>query len=177
MEKEWNVNDVMRHSRHDWLNKIQLIKGNLDLNKLDRAKAIIEEIIIESQSEAMLSSLNMPQFSELMLTGNWNGYSFKIEYEVIGSEGVYPELDKPLTLWTKDLFSEIESSIEPFMESTLIITIFKEGKNIRFLYELQGNITSEEKIMSFILKKQQGFQINLLRMISGELSIEITADS
>ena len=173
MEKEWNVIDVMRHSRHDWLNKIQLIKGNLELNKIDRAKAIIEEIIIESQSEAMLSQLNMPLFSELLLTGNWNGYSFKIEYELLGSGDAGPELDKSLTHWTKELFLNIESVIEPFLESTLTISIFKEAKNIRFLYELQGNITSEEKIKSFIKEKHQGLQIN---MISGELSIEAIAD-
>ena len=47
IEKEWNTVEVLRHARHDWLNKLQLIKGNLDLNELDRAKEIINEIVIE----------------------------------------------------------------------------------------------------------------------------------
>ena len=36
IKKEWNTVDVLRQVRHDWLNKLQLIKGNLDLNKMER---------------------------------------------------------------------------------------------------------------------------------------------
>ncbi|WP_312471145.1 Spo0B domain-containing protein, partial [Neobacillus sp.] len=45
MGKEWDIVEVLRHSRHDWLNRLQLIKGNLDLNRIDRAKAVIDEIV------------------------------------------------------------------------------------------------------------------------------------
>ena len=83
MEKNWTTFEILRQSRHDWLNKIQIIKGNLELNKPDRVKGYIEEIIIETQQEAKLSNLNMPKFSELLMTANWNNWKFECEYEVI----------------------------------------------------------------------------------------------
>ena len=48
MDKNWTTFEVLRQTRHDWLNKIQIIKGNLELNKIDRVKGYIEEIIIET---------------------------------------------------------------------------------------------------------------------------------
>ncbi|MCD8502937.1 MAG: Spo0B domain-containing protein [Bacillaceae bacterium] len=35
MKKDWDdVLSVLKHSRHDWLNMVQLIKGNLALKKI-----------------------------------------------------------------------------------------------------------------------------------------------
>ncbi len=39
---EWNIVDLLSHSRHDWMNKLQLIKGNLSLQKYERVNDIIE---------------------------------------------------------------------------------------------------------------------------------------
>ena len=65
------------------LNKLQLIKGNLDLNRIDRAKAYIDEIVIEAQHESKLSNLNLPLFASLLLRSNWEKHSFELEYEVL----------------------------------------------------------------------------------------------
>ncbi|WP_082892657.1 Spo0B domain-containing protein [Rossellomorea aquimaris] len=35
MRENWGVVEALRHARHDWMNDLQLIKGNLDLNRLD----------------------------------------------------------------------------------------------------------------------------------------------
>ena len=66
MEKEWDVVEVLRYARHDWLNKLQLIKGNLALNRLDRANEIIEEIVNESKHESKLTNINMRLFAALL---------------------------------------------------------------------------------------------------------------
>ncbi len=34
MEKEKELLEILRHTRHDWLNVMQLIKGNLTLKKI-----------------------------------------------------------------------------------------------------------------------------------------------
>ncbi|BBP91222.1 hypothetical protein BsIDN1_48400 [Bacillus safensis] len=49
--------DLLSRSRHDWMNKLQLIKGNLTLEKYDRVFEIIEEMVIEAQHESKLSNL------------------------------------------------------------------------------------------------------------------------
>ena len=83
MEKEWDIVEVLRHSRHDWLNKLQLIKGNLDLNRIDRAKAIIDEIVIEVQHESKLSNLHIPLFASLLFKvelGKYISFSLNMRY-------------------------------------------------------------------------------------------------
>ncbi|WP_409289510.1 Spo0B C-terminal domain-containing protein [Peribacillus sp. SCS-37] len=174
MEKEWNVSEVMRHARHDWLNRIMLIKGNLDLNKIDGAKSVIDQIISESQNEAMLGNLHMPLFSELMLTGNWNSHPFKLEYEVLEADGPCPDLDGPAAAWTREFFRELKSDLEPFSENNLTVSIYKADKNIRFLYEVQGNITSVEKMGKFIERTRiTGLEAILLKIGRKELAIEL----
>ncbi|WP_026693786.1 Spo0B domain-containing protein [Peribacillus kribbensis] len=175
MRKEWKITELMRHSRHDWLNRIQLIKGNLELNKVDRAKAIIEEIIIESKAEAMLSSLNMPLYAELLMTANWQEYPFKVEYEILDVENGCPSIDRELSFWTRQLFEEITLSLDPFAESLLMISIYKEHQNMRFSYELQGNITSEENLRALLLDcKTECLDITIKKFEESELSFEIS---
>ena len=112
MKKEWNTVEVLRHARHDWLNKLQLIKGNLDLNKLDRVREIINEIVIEAQNESKLSNLNIPQFASLLLTSNWENHSFQLEFEVIDELKCGSIDDKVLVNWTSLLFECLNEAIE-----------------------------------------------------------------
>ena len=104
IKKEWNTVEVLRHARHDWLNKMQLIKGNLDLNKLDRVREIINEIVVEAQNESKLSNLNIPQFSSLLLTSRWENYSFEFEFQVIDELKCGIIDDKVLENFTSMLF-------------------------------------------------------------------------
>src|SRR5690349_12644426 len=117
MEKDWDIVEVLRHARHDWLNRLQLIKGNLDLNRIDRAKAVIDEIIIEAQHESKLSNLKMPLFASLLLKSNWENPSFKLEYEVLHDTKVNPINEDLLTKWTSRLFTCLNETIEAFQEN------------------------------------------------------------
>ncbi|PLS15643.1 sporulation protein [Bacillus sp. M6-12] len=152
MRKEWNTVEVLRHSRHDWLNKIQLIKGNLDLNKIDRVRMIIDEIIIEAQQEAKLSNLAMPKFSELLLTSNWSSKPFILEYEVMETFAGCPLLDECVFSWTENFFHMLSDALDPFWENSLHILISSSEENIRFSFDLQGRIMNEDSLRFFLLE-------------------------
>ncbi|WP_460138192.1 Spo0B domain-containing protein, partial [Priestia megaterium] len=70
----------------DWLNKLQLIKGNLALNRLDRANEIIEEIVNESKHESKheskLTNINMRLFAGFVMTYHWNNHAVRLDVEV-----------------------------------------------------------------------------------------------
>ncbi|MFK9091312.1 Spo0B C-terminal domain-containing protein [Bacillus salipaludis] len=149
MERDWDIVEVLRHSRHDWLNKLQLIKGNLDLNRIDRAKAVIDEIVIEAQHETKLSNLHMPLFASLLLKSNWINPSFKLEYEVlIESESIKVD-DGIMTSWTTLFFSCLNEAIEPFQENHLSVTIEPQLDGIRFFFDFSGIIIKRELIEKF----------------------------
>ncbi|MGE7766749.1 Spo0B domain-containing protein [Peribacillus sp. NPDC096540] len=153
MDKNWTTIETLRQTRHDWLNRIQIIKGNLELNRIDRVKGIIDEIIIETQNEARLSSLNLPKFSEMLLTSNWNNGSFYCEYEIIDVFEGSTELDELMYRWTNDYFKVLEKNLDPFIENILAVSMCKkEVSDMRCSFHLQGRFINQAAVVGFLEK-------------------------
>lgn len=123
MEKRWTVVEVMRHARHDWLNKIQLIKGHLALNKVERVQEIINGIIGEAQQETRLTNLKAERFAELMMTYNWEPHPIFLEYEIVGGEADLSPYDEQLSEWCRRFFRLLEAQADEQAENHLCVTI------------------------------------------------------
>lgn len=106
--REWTTVDVLRHARHDWLNKVQLIKGYASLNKMEKVKKIVEDIIRETQQESKLSNLHRPEFAELLLTYNWEGHTVQIAYEILDVDRNALPDDGELTGWMNHFLAAVE---------------------------------------------------------------------
>jgi len=174
MRKEWNTVDILRHARHDWLNKIQLIKGNLDLNKTDRVKQLIEEIVFEAQQEAKLSNLKIPLFTTLILTGNWQSYAYQLEYEVFDEKEVLAVDDPLLADWTNLFFTTLHTSVEAFGDNHLSVTIETQKNGIRFFFDFSGIIKDKDKLQQFLdFNLIQPAMIKVLEFSQQELALEV----
>ncbi|WP_050615910.1 Spo0B domain-containing protein [Bacillus testis] len=155
MDKNWGIVDLLSCSRHDWLNKIQLIKGNIELGKMDRVKAVIDQIIMESKNETKLSNCRMPKLAALLLTSNWRGFPFAVEYEVLAAIACTELIDKHMCAWMEAFMMELSSSLNVFDENELKILIDETGQSIRFTFELQGKIKVQEKLASYLDKSPE----------------------
>jgi len=173
INKEWNKVELLRHVRHDWLNKLQLIKGNLDLNKIDRTKEIISEIVIEAQNESKLSNLNLPYLTLLLITHNWEQHSFQIEFEVINDLKCKDIEDIHLTNWISEFFLEMNKAIKAFAENHLSLTIEPQEQGIRFFFDFCGTIEDRGLIQRFIEQTHMGVQIKHLDLTDQEFSLEV----
>ncbi|TDL88257.1 sporulation protein [Vibrio vulnificus] len=163
MDKNWTTIETLRQTRHDWLNKIQIIKGNLELNRIDRVKGIIDEIIVETQNEARLSSLNLPKFTEMLLTSNWNNGSFYCEYEIIDVFEGSTEMDRLMYRWTNDFFKILDKNLDPFFENILAVSMCKkEVSDMHCSFHMQGRFIDQSPVIEF-----------LERSLTAEQSIEI----
>ena len=172
MNKDWNMIEVLRYARHDWLNKIQLIKGNLALNKIDRAKEIIDDIVAEARQEAKLTNLNVPQFASQILTYNWENHLFQLEYDVLdGSKCDYLD-DEWLANWTSSFFACLNSSIKQYYENHLSVTIDPQIEGTRFFFDFRGIITNKDQVDAFFKNKSTVPQINVQLLTDQELSFE-----
>lgn len=174
MNKEWDTVELLRHARHDWLNKIQLIKGNLALNNIGRVKEIIDEIVVEAQQESILSNLNIPQFAALLLTYNWEGHSIHLEYDILEDSNRETKSinDELLTDWTAAFLEKLDRSIEVFHENHLSITIERQSTGIGFFFDFRGIITNMEEIKHFLSEKVV-FELKLLQVTEQELAFEV----
>jgi stage 0 sporulation protein B (sporulation initiation phosphotransferase) len=171
MNHNWDIVKVLRYARHDWLNKIQLIKGNLSLNRLERAQDIIDEIVMEAQLEAKLSNLQLPQFASLLLVTNWNNHYFRLEYEVLGDIQSVKMDDTQLTNWTGSFFAKIDSCIEAFQENHLSISIMPQENGVQFFFDFTGTILNQEEIETFLKNSHEG--VNIKESSESELSFEL----
>ncbi|MCM3765431.1 sporulation initiation phosphotransferase B [Neobacillus niacini] len=171
MEKEWDIIEVLRHSRHDWLNKLQLIKANLDLGRIDRAKKVIDEIVIETQHETKLSNLSLPKFAALLLKTNWENHSFRLEYEVFQDSEYIKIDDGSLADWTKSFFNCLDQAIEAFQENDLSITIEPQSNGIRFFFDFRGIISNNQLMETFMASSVINAEVKELS--DSELALEV----
>ncbi|WP_270179442.1 Spo0B C-terminal domain-containing protein [Alkalihalobacillus sp. CinArs1] len=146
MSKNWNTFEVLRHSRHDWLNRLQLIKGNLALDHIDRAKEIIEEIIIQSRQEAKLSNLNAPKLTEYILTFNWCNHLFQLDFEVIGDEYDISSYETELIELVARCTEAIEGQVTYPADHHLLLTLQLYHEEIHLVFDFQGEYANSQKL-------------------------------
>ena len=152
MDKKWDIIEILKYCRHDWLNKVQLIKGNLELGKVDEVKGIIDTFIMESKNEAQLSNLNMPKLAELLLTLNWRGFPFAFEYEILEAKRGCAKVDQAMYDWTISFIDNLNQSLDQLAPNELKIIVYVKDESIRFTFDLKGKILLEEPIALFLSK-------------------------
>lgn len=155
MKKDWDILQILGHSRHDWLNFVQLIKGNLDLKKYDRLEEIIQETIQQTQNESKLSNLQLPQFASELLLFNWeNSYNFQIEFEVVGPTQNLAQFEGSLIKWLDDFSFVLNESCQQFGDNQLLIIIeLIDEKCPQFTFDFHGNLIDVTKIKIFLENK------------------------
>ncbi|RIW37683.1 sporulation protein [Bacillus salacetis] len=161
MKNEWNLVEALRHARHDWMNRLQLIKGNMDLGRTDRARQIIEEIVGEAQNESKLSNLTLPKFAELMLTYNWQTQFIKVEFEVLQAEKHGLD-DGRLYEWFIGFFSVLEKTVMAYAENNLVIIINISQEDARFELDFNGIIEDRDTLRNWMAQQNEDVTIHTL---------------
>jgi len=170
MEKEWNTVDLLRFARHDWLNKIQLIKGNLSLGKLERVKEIIDEIVFQTQQESKLSNLSLPQLATLLLTYNWRNSPIVLDFEIETGDTKNVD-DGEITSWLKHFFYMLESNVDEMANNFLTITIQPEVEVIRFIFDFNGILKDKDLFQTFM--KENASYITSTHWNEDEFTLEV----
>ncbi|WP_018661008.1 Spo0B C-terminal domain-containing protein [Heyndrickxia acidiproducens] len=153
--ENWTTVEVLRHARHDWLNKLQLIKGYASLNKMENIKGIVEEIIQEAQQESKLSNLHLPGFAELLLTYNWEPHTFQIEFEILDVDTSLLPDDGRLAAWTKEFFSCVDRLAAPYDDNRLYVSIETFQSFVRFIFEFSGTIKTAGVLEDWLKQQEQ----------------------
>lgn len=157
--REWTTVDVLRHARHDWLNKVQLIKGYASLNKMEKVKNIVEDIIREAQQESKLSNLHRSEFAELLLTYNWEGHTVQIAYEILDVDRNALPDDGELTGWMKNFFAIVEEAVDPNGDNRLSLSVSTLPSGARFFFEFSGTIKKYGLLAGFLENDCPGMNV------------------
>ena len=159
MYKKWDAVDLLRHVRHDWLNQLQLIKGNLMLNKPARAEKVIDEIIVRAKQDAKLTSLNMPDLAGILLTFNWGSHRFLLDYEVVGEERDLSTFEETILNWFVMLIDILDRETDEFGENHLLVTFLLVDEKTRITIDFNGKIKNIEEIKRLESKALPSFSV------------------
>ncbi|MCP8967310.1 sporulation initiation phosphotransferase B [Ectobacillus ponti] len=172
MGNKWTVVDALRHSRHDWLNRLQLVKANLSLGRPERVHELIEEFVREAQHEAKLISLQMPRFAELLLTYSWEHPPCSLEYEVLGDIHTRKHLDEQLYGWAKQFLFLLHESVHPAAENHISVTVECGEQNVRFFFDFRGRLSNMQILQDWLAAGHGAFALQY-SLHEEELSIEL----
>lgn len=149
MAKPNEIIDILRHSRHDWLNVMQLIKGNLALNRPERIEEIIRSVIQQSQNESKLSSLNIPALVADLLTFNWENHCYELEIEVIGDVKDLSHYENELHEWYSQFIKLLDQCCDEGTENHLLVTFQLLEEEVKIIFDFQGQFKDISVIKSW----------------------------
>ncbi|WP_096224792.1 sporulation initiation phosphotransferase B [Geobacillus sp. FJAT-46040] len=175
MEKRWTVVEVMRHARHDWLNKIQLIKGHLALNKIERVQEIIEDMIGEMHQETRLTNLKAERFAELIMTYNWEPRPLVLEYEIMDGKADWSQYDEQLAEWCRKFFRLLEAQSDERTENHLCLSIELSDRRAALFLDYRGTFRDGETIRAWLECCEPSPPLRLASFAAGEgeLTVEL----
>jgi stage 0 sporulation protein B (sporulation initiation phosphotransferase) len=150
MKEQWNMIKILRHVRHDMLNDIQLLKGYMSLNQLDKVNDLMDKITIEARAEGRLFNLKLEAFAEMLLTYNWEKHPIVLEYEVVEEPRNLSTYDEPITNWTKSLLAMLEANINPMYEHNITISIELDGEDACFFFDFRGKLLEKETVEKWL---------------------------
>lgn len=150
MDNNWDIISVLSHSRHDWLNRIQLIKGYLSLNDTDKVSELIDSFTQESNKETVVSNLAMNSFVSYILTFNWENHPIMLDYEVEGPVRKLAIYDKEMYDFIKAFFEMLENQVEMFVENQMTITFEINEEDICFFFDFRGKLQASESVKRWL---------------------------
>ncbi|KOO46979.1 Spo0B C-terminal domain-containing protein [Priestia koreensis] len=174
MDKDWNVVEVLRYARHDWLNRLQLIKGNLALNRLDRVDEIINEIITQAKHESNLTNTRLHMLTEFIMTYQWCSHPIELEIEVLGEIKDLSMYDEAITAWCKQFISLLESAVDIRTQNHLSMSLLVEKDQTRFFFDFSGILEQEDLIHLWLNQKNNSsFHIKEQTTSKEEISVVV----
>lgn len=178
MMENRTVVEMLRHARHDWMNQLQLIKGNLELNNVERAKEIIDDIIFLARQEAKLSNLKLPNLATLLITFNWEPHHFQLEYEIADiNNSLENKLnDQCLTEWVRSFLHTLDHVVDPAYENHLTLSVETEEEQAKLIFDFFGKIIKGEDLAQFfqdIKNKEAKIRMQTEQILVFELLIAL----
>ncbi|WP_100371957.1 Spo0B C-terminal domain-containing protein [Bacillus sp. FJAT-45037] len=157
MTKQWEILDALRHTRHDWLNVMQLIKGNLALKRYDKIEQIIEDVTNQSINESKLTMLNVPKVATYLLTYNWLCTSMKVDVDVIGETMPLSVHEDNLIKLSQEIIEKLADSSSSSSENHLLVTFLfanhSKEDQCQITFDYQGTLQMKKEEWTSILSE------------------------
>lgn len=158
------VLDVLRHYRHDWMNQLQLIYGYASMDKMDKVKEKVQEVLESSKEESKLLGLKAPTFAMWAIRFNSIYNQFRLSYHIEAAHDLSSN-DEELVTVCHSLMQLMDDYKDPTKlyqvklivdgDNSCMITIWFEGN-----FQNQEQLISQLKNKSFLKKVHEAERDN-----------------
>ncbi|TSB45771.1 Spo0B domain-containing protein [Alkalicoccobacillus porphyridii] len=175
MSKHEDIILALKHTRHDWLNVIQLIKGNLALGHYERIEDIIQQTTDHSLNESKLFNISAPELTLFLIGYNWSSQKVKLSYHVEGEEFTLTDWDQRLLNTFKAITDILSNASSLAIENSLLIsfTFYKNDFKIMFEYAGKTDLKESNWDDAITNASKDGIRLSLLQQTEYECILSI----
>jgi len=173
--------EYLRHHRHDWLNVIQILKGQLSLGKIEDAQKYLDQQIIKAHYESKITALGHAGLAFELITYNWKQNVLLLEVEIEDiDEGRDQDLTNRYPILINGLpfiLTQLQGFCEKYEENHLLLVLqvypeqllmiiemegtFKQYEQERALEGIEAWIKAEQGSLSIICQEPDQFQLEI----------------
>ncbi|WP_332694187.1 Spo0B C-terminal domain-containing protein [Halalkalibacter lacteus] len=140
MTNQLDVLKALRQTRHDWLNVMQLIKGNLALKRYDRIEEIIDQVTQQSICESKISEIQAASVVYFLLTYNWFSTKMKLEIDVAGDIFSLEKEEIQLLRLCEEITEKLTIGSSTDSENHLLLTFLFTDNKCEMTFDFQGTL-------------------------------------
>lgn len=138
-----DVIQLLRLQRHDLMNDLQIVHGYLSMDKTEKVKKKVNEIIEAFNRERKLMNINCPEFALLLIQSKWLYNNVQITYDIHTEKSNLQAFDESLTIIGKSVLEAISTNELAVVALELVIKDNNTAVEVEFSLE-KANI--DEKI-------------------------------
>ena len=135
MDKPLTVSEALRFANHDFLNQLHLIQMYLDLQRVDEAKKLIQQIAEQSKMLSNVNKLGLPKTIEWLQTVSWRYPAWQVTLNSDVQQAADALLDSHIVQYLENTVIHLDKALDPYTEQALCITV--ECHAGSFLIEVQ----------------------------------------
>ncbi|WP_431027333.1 Spo0B domain-containing protein [Lysinibacillus sp. LZ02] len=137
-EQSLTVQQVLRYANHDFLNHLHLIKMNLDLERIEEAKELIQDIVAQCQNVSQLNKIGLPKMVEYLQTLRWRYPEFQMEFSTNITKALNEQWDELIVQYLEETILHVYDRLDPFSEQQLQIDIVGAGDEFEIAVHFTG---------------------------------------
>lgn len=135
--------EVLRYSNHDFLNHLHLIQMNLDLNRVDEAKKIINDLAESSKMISMTNKLGLTKTALWIQTFKWRYPAITLKLHCDIHSPVEQIWDNTIEEYLEKTIIHLYEKLNPFEEQVMTIHIVSKEDRFVMVVHLTGHWEAE----------------------------------
>lgn len=171
MENQMEPLELLRYTRHDWLNRLQIIQGQLYLGNTEKVQQYISEIIATEKNASYFTQLKCKKTALFLFTHNWSMSAITIMLKGEGTPRDWSNWDERIYEFVFGLLRLLEVYGDLYESHPLHIT----AHEMDIYFDYSGKLSQIDSLRSKIeaLLQLCQFQIEHTYLADDEVSIHL----